>query len=75
MDEERRLNTDRYRLELYYPRIDERLNEPSVHYLLSVPMPLDREQMELIIRVVSQFRRPNDYCMDGVMLETRPRFE
>lgn len=74
-DGERRMKTDRYRLEPYYPRIGERLNEPSAHYLLSTPMPLDREQMELILYVASQLRRPNDYCMDGVMLETRPHFE
>lgn len=69
------MKTDRYRLEPYYPRLPERFNEPSVHYLLSTPMPLDREQMELILRVVSQFRHPEEWGMDGVMLETRPRFE
>lgn len=74
-DGERRMKIDRYRLEPYYPRIPERLNGPAVHYLLSTPMPLDREQMELILRVVSQFRDPEGWCTDGVMLDTRPRFD
>lgn len=74
--EERRLKTDRYIIEpSYYPRLDSQDGSGFVQYILSVPMPLDREQMELILHVVSQLRKSNDYCFDKMILETRPRFE
>ena len=76
MDEERRMKVDRYTLETsYYPAPDADVREHAVQYILTVPEPLDREQMELILRVVSQLRKSNDYCFDKMILETRPHFE
>ena len=76
MDNERRMKIDRYKLEpSYCPPIDEQDKGEFVRYILSVPEPLDQEQMELILRVVSQLRKPNGYCFDKMTLETRPRFE
>lgn len=75
METERKLRIERYRIEPYFPRIVEQENEPSVHYMLSVPRPLDREQMELILSVISQMRSPNGYYTDGVMLDVLRRTE
>lgn len=75
METERKLRIERYRIEPYFPRIVERENEPSVHYMLSVPRPLDREQMELILSVISQMRRPSGYYTDGIMLDVLRRKE
>ena len=65
---DKRIKIYRYRLEPYYPRMELK-GEPSVHYMLSLPKPLDKEQMTLILTMISEMRSPRDYYTNGVMLD------
>lgn len=72
---DRKLRIDRYRMEPYFPRPEDQRDGASVYYMLSLPMPLDKEQMTLILSMISEMKRPRDFYMRGIMLESLPRLE
>ena len=72
---DRRLRIDRYRMEPYFPRPEDQKDGASVYYMLSLPMPLEKDQMTLILSMISEMKRPRDYYMRGIILDSAPRME
>ena len=72
---DRRLRIDRYRMEPYSPRPEDQRDGATVYYMLSLPMPLDKDQMTLILTMISEMKRPRDFYMCGIILDSLPRLE
>ncbi len=67
MENEKTMKLIKYSIEPYYGqvRVDK---DDGIPYILKVPTPLSKEQMEILIKLIKEFKFPSTGFGDGLEL-------
>ena len=67
MENEKTMKLIKYSIEPYYGPIMAGQGD-SIPYILRVPTPLSKEQMEILIKLIKEFKFPSEGFGDGLEL-------